>query len=101
METDSSVRRLMRVYRTQVRTFLAAIMMGSSGSRFCSSSVRLNSCSIPVGQGAGKTTMLRALCAEIGPMEALGTFETEYELHLHVRKAWQALLTSRIQFDAV
>ena len=34
-------------------------------------------------QGAGKTTMVRAMCAEIPPWEAIGTFETEYELHLH------------------
>ena len=34
-------------------------------------------------QGAGKTTMVRALCAEIPKHEAIGTFETEYELHLH------------------
>ncbi len=47
-------------------------------------------------QGAGKTTMVRALCAEIDPFEALGTFETEYELHLHqlgrheIVFAWEA-----------
>lgn len=35
------------------------------------------------GQGAGKTTFLRALCACIDPSEVLGTFETEYELFLH------------------
>ena len=29
------------------------------------------------------TTLVRALCAEIDPLEAIGTFETEYELHLH------------------
>ena len=34
-------------------------------------------------QGAGKTTLVRALCAEIDALEAIGTFETEYELHLH------------------
>lgn len=34
-------------------------------------------------QGAGKTTGARALAAEIPPHEAIGTFETEYELHLH------------------
>jgi len=34
-------------------------------------------------QGAGKTTLVRALCAEIDELEAIGTFETEYELHLH------------------
>ena len=37
-------------------------------------------------QGAGKTTLVRALCAEIDPLEAIGTFETEYELHLHELK---------------
>ena len=47
-------------------------------------------------QGAGKTTLVRALCAEIDPLEALGTFETEYELHLHqlgrheIVFAWEA-----------
>lgn len=35
------------------------------------------------GQGAGKTTFLRALCAAIDPSEVLGTFESEYELFLH------------------
>lgn len=34
-------------------------------------------------QGAGKTTLLRALAAELPPDEHIGTFETEYELHLH------------------
>lgn len=34
-------------------------------------------------QGAGKTTLVRALCAEIPRHEVIGTFETEYELHLH------------------
>jgi len=34
-------------------------------------------------QGAGKTTLVRALCAEIPKHEIIGTFETEYELHLH------------------
>lgn len=35
------------------------------------------------GQGDGKTTFLRALCAEIDPFDVIGTFETEYELFLH------------------
>lgn len=34
-------------------------------------------------QGAGKTTLSRALCAEIPYNEPIGTFETEYELLLH------------------
>src|SRR3546814_4455164 len=33
-------------------------------------------------QGAGKPTLVRALCCEIDEHEAIGTFETEYELHL-------------------
>lgn len=48
-------------------------------------------------QGAGKTTMVRALCAEIPPHEDIGTFESEYELHLHempeqhpIVHAWEA-----------
>jgi len=35
------------------------------------------------GQGDGKTTLVRALCAEIDPWEVMGTFETEHELFLH------------------
>lgn len=38
---------------------------------------------VPGEQGAGKTTLVRGLCSEIDPWEAIGTFETEYELHLH------------------
>lgn len=33
-------------------------------------------------QAAGKTTLVRALCSEIPPWEAIGTFETEHELFL-------------------
>jgi len=35
-------------------------------------------------QGVGKTTLVRALCAELDPWEPIGTFETEYELFLHL-----------------
>ena len=34
-------------------------------------------------QGSGKTTWVRALCSCIPPWEMIGTFETEFELHLH------------------
>jgi pilus assembly protein CpaF len=41
--------------------------------------------------------MMRGLCAEIRPHEAIGTFETECELHLHaipdqdpIVHAWEA-----------
>ena len=45
---------------------------------------------------APAAALVRALCAEIDAYEALGTFETEYELHLHelgrhkVVHAWEA-----------
>lgn len=34
-------------------------------------------------QGAGKTTLVRAMCHEFDPDESIGTFETEFELGLH------------------
>ncbi|UUW88735.1 CpaF family protein [Pimelobacter simplex] len=34
-------------------------------------------------QGSGKTTWVRALASCIPPWEMIGTFETEFELHLH------------------
>ncbi|MFE5339686.1 ATPase, T2SS/T4P/T4SS family, partial [Isoptericola sp. NPDC056578] len=47
--------------------------------------------------GAGKTTMVRALCSEFESHEKIGTFETEFELHLHelpelhpIVTAWEA-----------
>ena len=48
-------------------------------------------------QSAGKTTLVRALCRELPKWEPIGTFETEYELHLHeltdqhpIVHAWEA-----------
>lgn len=42
-----------------------------------------NSIVVSGAQGAGKTTLVRALCNAIDPLESIGTIETEYELHLH------------------
>jgi Flp pilus assembly CpaF family ATPase len=51
---------------------------------FLSSAVKARrSIVVSGGQGDGKTTLVRALCAEIDPWEAIGTFETEHELFLH------------------
>lgn len=36
--------------------------------------------------GAGKTTTLRALCGALDAEESIGTFESEFELHLHELK---------------
>lgn len=61
--------------------------LSSVAASFLAAAVRARKSIVVAGpQGAGKTTMVRALCAEIGPNEAIGTFETEYELHLHEMK---------------
>ena len=65
---------------------------------FLAAAIRARKSVVVAGpQGAGKTTMVRALCAEIPRHEAIGTFETEYELHLHelpdvhpIVHAWEA-----------
>ena len=65
---------------------------------FLAAAIRARKSVVVAGpQGAGKTTMVRALCAEIPTHEAIGTFETEYELHLHelpdvhpIVHAWEA-----------
>ena len=59
-------------------------MMTPVVASFLAAAVRARKSIVVAGcQGAGKTTLVRALCAEIDPIEAIGTFETEYELHLH------------------
>jgi pilus assembly protein CpaF len=53
-------------------------------AQFLAAAVRANKTIVVSGaQGAGKTTLVRALCNEIDPWERLGTIETEYELGLH------------------
>ena len=92
---------VIRRHRLREATLAQLVRKGSMGTvaaSFLAAAVRARKSIVVAGpQGAGKTTMLRALCAEIGPMEAIGTFETEYELHLHELKdrhpivhAWEA-----------
>jgi pilus assembly protein CpaF len=53
-------------------------------AEFLAAAVRANKTIVVSGpQGAGKTTLVRALCNEMDPWERLGTIETEYELGLH------------------
>ncbi len=53
-------------------------------SNFVSACVRAGKSIVVSGiQGSGKTTWVRALCSQIPPHEMIGTFETEFELHLH------------------
>lgn len=59
-------------------------MLDSVAVSFLRAAVKAKKSIVVAGaQGAGKTTMVRALCAELDPWERIGTFETEYELHLH------------------
>ena len=54
-------------------------------ARFLAEAVRRRASIVVSGaQGVGKTTLMRALCSEIPPEEIIGTFETEYELHLNL-----------------
>jgi Flp pilus assembly CpaF family ATPase len=72
-------------------------MMTPVAASFLRAAVRARKSIVVAGaQGAGKTTLVRALCAEIDETEAIGTFESEYELHLHevrpdqIVHAWEA-----------
>ena len=59
-------------------------MVDSSLAAFLAAAVRANKTIVVSGaQGAGKTTLVRALCNEMDPWERVGTIETEYELYLH------------------
>jgi len=59
-------------------------MLDTVLAEFLSAAVRANKTIVVSGaQGAGKTTLVRALCNEMDPWERIGTIETEYELHLH------------------
>ena len=80
----SVVIRRHRLMKVTLDDLVARDMMTPVVASFLRAAVRAR-CSIVVAgaQGAGKTTLVRALCAEIDELEAIGTFETEYELHLH------------------
>ena len=84
--------------RIQLDDLVARGTLTPVAASFLSAAVKARKSVVVAGpQGAGKTTLVRALCAEIPPNEAIGTFETEYELHLHempdqhpIVYAWEA-----------
>ncbi len=58
--------------------------MSQAVAAFLAAAIRAGRNIIVTGaQNAGKTTLLRALAAEFGPMERFATIEREHELHLH------------------
>jgi Flp pilus assembly CpaF family ATPase len=93
----SVVIRRHRLMHVTLDDLVAREMMTPVAASFLRAAVRARKSIVVAGaQGAGKTTLVRALCAEIDEMEAVGTFETEYELHLHevrpaqIVHAWEA-----------
>lgn len=94
----SVVIRRHRLRRVTLGDLVQRGAMSELAASFLAAAVRARRSIVVAGaQGAGKTTLVRALCAEIPKHEAIGTFETEYELHLHELKdqhpivfAWEA-----------
>lgn len=92
---------LIRRHRLTEVTFEDLVARGTASpvmASFMRAGVRAKKSIVVSGpQGGGKTTTVRALCACLDPLERIGTFETEYELHLHELKdkhrrvvAWEA-----------
>src|SRR5690606_25169531 len=94
----SVVIRRHRLRRVTLDDLVARGTLTPLAGSFLAAAIRARKSIVVAGpQGAGKTTMVRALCAEIPSHEAIGTFETEYELHLHelpdvhpIVHAWEA-----------
>lgn len=94
----SVVIRRHRLRRVTLNDLVDRNMITPNQATFLKAAIKARKSVVVAGaQGAGKTTLLRALAAEINPWEAIGTFETEFELHLHELKdvhpivhAWEA-----------
>ena len=86
-----------RLMRVSLDDLVARGALSTLAASFLGAAVRAKSSFVIAGiQGAGKTTLMRALAAEIPRDEVVGTFETEYELHLNelghqdIVYAWEA-----------
>lgn len=94
----SVVIRRHRLRKVTLGDLIERNMITPVAASLLSAAVRAGKSIVVAGpQGAGKTTMVRALCAEFEPHEKIGTFETEFELHLHelpdvhpIVHAWEA-----------
>jgi pilus assembly protein CpaF len=80
----SVVIRRHRLMQVTLDDLVGKEMLTPVAASFLRAAVRARKSIVVAGaQGAGKTTLVRALCSETDALEAIGTFETEYELHLH------------------
>lgn len=76
--------RRQRVKNATLDDLVGRNMLSPVAASFLEAAVKAEKSIVVAGpQGAGKTTLVRALCSCIGPDEIVGTFETEYELLLH------------------
>lgn len=90
--------RLHRLRKPTLADLVARGMMSPNIASFLAAAVRAKKSIVVSGpQSVGKTTLMRALCAEIPTWEKIGTAETEFELQLqdmperHPRLvAWEA-----------
>lgn len=73
-----------RLRRVRLGDLVGRGMLSPLASSFLAAAIRARRSVVVSGpQGAGKTTMIRALAEELPVWERVGTFETEYELFLH------------------
>ena len=80
----SVVIRRHRIRRVTLADLVEWGTLTATMANLLAAAVKARLCIVVSGeQGAGKTTTLRALCAQISRLEPVGTFESEYELFLH------------------
>lgn len=80
----TAVIRIHRLREVTLGDLVARDMLDSEMAEFLAAAVRAGKSVVVSGaQGSGKTTLIRALAAELDPWERIGTLETERELHLH------------------
>lgn len=80
----SVVIRLHRLRRVQLADLVTRDLLDETMAQFLSAAVRAGKSIVVSGpQGAGKTTLVRALAACMDPWERVATLESERELFLH------------------
>lgn len=84
-----------RMVEVTLAELVSLDMLTPLAASFLAAAVRARKSIVVSGaQGAGKTTLVRALCAQIDRWEPIGTFETELELFLHELRDQHAMVRS-------